>query len=250
MSNDQAIPAATLIVLRPATGPGPPEILVVERTAEMAFAGGAIVFPGGRIDPADRALADALGKPDDAAKITVIRETLEESAVVTGVVGPLDPLAGPALQAALLEGMPFAELLAKQRLTLDLDSLTAFARWKPAFKQARRFDTIFFLARALPGEWHPLPQPGECKAAEWASATALLRRIAAGEASAIFPTLRNLERIAQYTSFDSALADARAHSLDTIVPWIEERGGVPHVCIPEDRGYPKTAEPVTTAIRA
>jgi len=253
MSDEPAIPAATLVVMRPANGEAsaaPPEILVVERTAAMAFAGGAIVFPGGRVDPADHALAIALGRPGDAAKITAIRETIEESAVAVGLAGSLEPLLGPALQSALLDGMAFATLLAEYRLTLDLDALTAFARWMPAFKQARRFDTIFFLARALPGEWRPLPQPGECEAAEWASATALLDRIAAGDATAIFPTKRNLERIARHASFDQALDDARNHSLDTIVPWIEQRGGLPFVCIPEDRGYPITAEPVTTALRA
>ena len=31
-------------------------------------------------------------------------------------------------------------------LTLDLDALTPFARWMPAFKQPRKFDTLFFLA--------------------------------------------------------------------------------------------------------
>ena len=253
MNEDPPIPAATLVVMRPSSGVldgAPPEILVVERTAAMAFAGGAIVFPGGRVDPADHVLARQVGRPGEVAKITAIRESIEESAIAAGLGGVRDPLIGLALQSALLDGMPFAELLAEHRLTLDLDSLTAFARWMPAFKQARRFDTIFFLTRALPGEWRPRPQPGECETAEWASAATLLARIAAGEASAIFPTKRNLERIARHASFEDALADAQAHPLDTIVPWIEQRGGVPHVCIPEGRGYPNTAEPVTTALRA
>jgi len=253
MSDDPPIPAATLVVMRPASGAAgaaPPEILVVERAAAMAFAGGAIVFPGGRIDPADHLLAEVLGCPADAAKITAIRETIEESAIAAGLAGAIAPALGPALQAALLDGLPFAQLLAEHRLTLDLDALTPFARWVPAFKQARRFDTIFFLARALPGEWQPLPQSGECVAAEWASAADLLDRIAAGRASAIFPTKRNLERIALHAGFDEALADAHRHPLETIVPWIEQRGGVAHVCIPEDRGYPTTAEPVTSALRA
>ena len=253
MSDDPPIPAATLIVIRPASGPAlgnRPEIVVVERSAAMAFAGGAIVFPGGRVDPADHLLADALGRPDDAAKITAIRETLEESAVAAGLAGAIAPSLGAELQAALLGGVPFAAVLAEHRLTLDLEALTPFARWMPAFKHARRFDTMFFLARALPGEWRPLPQPGECAAAEWASAANLLDRIASGEASAIFPTRRNLERIALHAGFDEALADALRHPLDTIVPWIEQRGGVPHVCIPQNRGYPTTAEPVTSALRA
>ena len=249
MTNDHAIPAATLIVMRPGRGSAP-DILVVERAAAMAFAGGAIVFPGGRVDRADRDLAAALGHPDDAAKVTAIRETIEESAVVAGVTGAVDPALGLLLQQALIDGAPFAALLAAHALTLDLDALTPFARWMPAFKQARRFDTSFFLAPALPGEWRPRPQPGECEAAEWASADVLLARIAAGEASAIYPTKRNLERIARFAGIDEALADARAHSLDTIMPWVEDRDGVPHICIPEGRGYPLTAEPITTAIRA
>ena len=249
MTEDPPIPAATLVVMRPAAA-GPPEILAVERAAGMAFAGGAIVFPGGRVDEADRALAASFGRPDDAAKITAIRETIEESAVAAGLGGKVDPTLGPMLQSALLGGMPFAELLGAHRLTLDLDALTPFARWMPAFRQPRRFDTIFYLAPALPGDWRPLPQPGECEAAEWATATALLDRIEAGEASAIFPTRRNLERIALHAGIDEAVADARLYPLDTIVPWIERRDGVDMVCIPEDRGYPLTSEPVTSALRA
>lgn len=249
MTEDPPVPASTLVVMRPGSGPAP-EILVVERAAAMAFAGGAIVFPGGRIDAADRELANRVGRAGDAAKITAIRETIEESAVAVGLAGPIEPALGPRLQAELLAGAPFDQTLANHRLSLDLDALIPFARWMPAFKQPRRFDTLFFLAPTLPGDWQPLPQPGECEAAEWATAAALLERIAAGQASAIFPTKRNLERIALHAGIYEAIADARSHSLDTIVPWVEQRDGVPCVCIPEDRGYPVTCEPVTSALRA
>ena len=53
----EAIPAATLILMRPSAAGGPPEILMLERSETMAFAAGALVFPGGRIDPEDHALA-------------------------------------------------------------------------------------------------------------------------------------------------------------------------------------------------
>jgi 8-oxo-dGTP pyrophosphatase MutT (NUDIX family) len=249
MEPDPAIPAATLVVMQP-SAEGPPRILIVERTQGMAFAGGAIVFPGGRIDPADRALAAHLGDPDAAAKITAIRETIEESAVLAGLSGPIDPSLGPILQDALLAGADFAELLVKHGLSLDLEALTPFARWMPAFKQARRFDTLFLIASALPGAWPPRPQPGECQSAEWSSAASLLDRVAAGTDHAIFPTKRNLERLARFATIDEARADAAAHSLDTIIPWVEQRDGEPHVCIPQDRGYPVTSEPLATAFRA
>ncbi|HXG80949.1 MAG TPA: NUDIX hydrolase, partial [Sphingomicrobium sp.] len=210
-----AIPAATLIVWR---DPGP-QILVVERSATMAFAAGAVVFPGGRVDQADRQLSEALGRPCDAAKVTAIRETIEETAVVPGLREPIDPALGRSLQASLHQGTDFAALLDAHGLALDLDSLTPFARWMPAFKQPRKFDTLFFLAAAPAGDWPPHPQEGECVSAEWASPAELIARIGRGEASAIFPTKRNLERLAQHGDLQAALTDAKAHSLDTIVPW-------------------------------
>ena len=248
MTNDDAIPAATLIVWRDM--PTGPEILVVERSSRMAFAAGAVVFPGGRIDDADMALAASLGRKGDAAKITSIRETIEETGVAPGLVGDVTPELGLNIQRALNDGADFADVLDRHGLQLDLDSLTGFARWMPAFKQPRKFDTLFFIVPAPPGEWRPLPQEGECVAAEWASPAELLDRIDRAEASAIFPTKRNLERLAQHVSLDGALDDARNHSLETIIPWVEEIGGEPHVRIPEGRGYPVISEPLATAFRA
>ena len=216
----------------------------------MAFAAGAIVFPGGRVDDADHRLAEALGRPDDGARVTAIRETIEETGVVPAMNGPLDSALGLNLQDCLNRGDDFASLLETHELELDLDALTPFARWMPAFKQPRKFDTMFFLATAPPGDWQPRPQEGECVAAEWAAPSELIDRIERGEASAIFPTKRNLERLAEHASLSDATADALAHSLDTIIPWVEEIGGEPHVKIPEGRGYPVTAEPLATAFRA
>lgn len=246
--SDDAIPAATLVVWRD-TG-AEPEILVVERAATMAFAAGAIVFPGGRIDESDRQLAMALGRPSDAPKVTAIRETIEETGVAPGLRDPIDQALGLSLQASLHQGSDFAALLDAHGLALDLEALTPFSRWMPAFKQPRKFDTLFFLAAAPAGNWAPQPQHGECVAAEWASPSGLLDRIQRGDASAIFPTKRNLERLAQHGNLEAALDDARSHSLDTIIPWVEEVDGIRHVRIPEGRGYPVIAEPLATAFRA
>lgn len=248
MSDDDAIPAATLVVWN--DRPNGPEILVVERSAKMAFAAGAIVFPGGRVDPLDRAIAADYRRPDEAAKVTAIRETLEETGVAAGIIGLSSAEIGLELQRALHLGVSFAELLERHDLGLDLDALTAFARWMPAFKQPRKFDTLFYLVAAPAGEWDPHPQEGECVAAEWASPSSLIDRINVGEANAIFPTKRNLERLAQHGSIESALADARSHSIETIIPWVEEIDGEPHVRIPEGRGYPVISEPLATAFRA
>lgn len=245
---DGAIPAATLVVMRERSG-APPELLMVERTARMAFAGGAMVFPGGRIDDDDHALAANFDEPDAAARIAAIRETLEESGIAVGIVPDVGQPLAAQLQDALHAGTPFSALLASHDLSLDLDALTPFARWKPAFHQARIFDTLFYLAAAPHGDWSPRPQAGECEAVEWLSAEDVLRRVADKQASAIFPTLRNLERLAQFDSIAAARADAVAHPVETITPWIAEHDGAPHLFIPEGLGYPVTREPLESVRR-
>lgn len=243
---EDAIPAATLVVVRDVAGAAP-ELLIVERAAGMAFAGGALVFPGGRIDDSDAELA--AGSAENAAKIAAIRETLEETGVAAGLSPAPPPALAAGLQDALIAGAPFADLIARHELALDLEALTLFARWKPAFQHARRFDTFFFIARAPIGEWLPRAQAGECEDALWLSAAEVLVRIGRGEASAIFPTMRNLERLAAHADFEAIHADALARPIETITPWIEERGGVPHIIIPENLGYPVTSEPLSSATR-
>ena len=243
-----AIPAATLIVMRD-NAHAPPDLLMVERSAGMAFAGGAMVFPGGRIDAADQVAAAAFGTPDAAARIAAVRETIEESSVAVGLSPTPDPALTATLAKALHDGASFTDLLAAHGLSLDLDQLTPFARWKPAFHQARIFDTLFFVAEAPAGDWHPTPQPGECEAVIWIGAAELLDRIAAGHATAIFPTIRNLERLASFATVAEARADALAHPVETISPWIEEVDGVRYLRIPDGLGYPVTREPLDRVSR-
>src|SRR3954470_13628480 len=96
---DEAIPAATLIAVRDRAGEAP-ELLMVERAAGMAFAAGALVFPGGRIDEADRRLGETLGI--DAPAVAAIRETVEETAIPVGLAPTPDRAAAEALQDQLI----------------------------------------------------------------------------------------------------------------------------------------------------
>ena len=241
------IPAATLVLMRAAAG-GAPQLLMMERPGHMAFAAGALVFPGGRIEAQDHAAAAALADGSELAalKIGAIRETLEE----TGVAAGLRPLpARDGLREALVAGTPLADLLAQHQLALALEELVPFARWCPNFKETRRFDATFFLAEAPADAPEPSAQAGEAVRTFWASATEVLAEIEAGRAHAIFPTIRNLERLARFGSFAEARADAERHEVRTITPWIERRGDCDFLCIPEDAGYPVTSEPIATARR-
>jgi 8-oxo-dGTP pyrophosphatase MutT (NUDIX family) len=238
---DPAIPAATLILVRDRDGRAP-ELLMVERAEGMAFAGGALVFPGGRIDPADAEFAERLGLDDGGAAVAAVRETLEETAVPAGLSPIPDARTARALQQALLDGGGFAQLLAEAGLTLDCAALQPFARWVPKFHAVRRFDTLFLIAAAPPGDWQPNIVAGECAGAFWLSAADVLERERRGEARLIFPTRRNLERLALHGSVAAIRADAAAYPIEPITPWVEEQAGERFVTIPGNLGYPVVRE--------
>lgn len=213
------VDAASLILMRERSGSAP-ELLIVRRDARLAFAAGAYVFPGGRLDPEDRDAARArlahLDPVDGAARIAAIRETAEE----TGIV---------------VEAAP--------------DALIPFARWLPVHEAlVRRFDTRFYLART-DRDVEPVADGFESSHAFWATAGDILDRCARGDGRAIFPTRRLLERLAKFASFADARAEAMRLPPRIISPWVEQRDGEDVLCIPDDAGYPVTSEPLTTAFR-
>ena len=111
---EEIIPAATLVVFRDAADAGsPPELLMVERAKAMRFAAGALVFPGGRVDAGDHALATRfVGDKDEiAAKIAAVRETLEETGLAIGISPTLGTASLLHIRNRLHAGDDFAELL-------------------------------------------------------------------------------------------------------------------------------------------
>jgi 8-oxo-dGTP pyrophosphatase MutT (NUDIX family) len=237
--SDDAIPAATLILVREVQS-GPPELLMVERAGGMAFAAGALVFPGGRIDDADRHFGEAIGA--DPAAVAAIRETVEETAIPVGLLPIPDAQQARALQTSLVAEEHLGELLQANGVHMHSEALTLFARWVPKFHAVRRFDTIFFVARCPEGDWRPRVIEGECAGAYWLTATEVLDRDRCGDARLIFPTRRTLERLAQHSSFDEICADARAHPIEPVTPWVEERDGERFITIPDHLGFPVTRE--------
>jgi hypothetical protein len=69
-----------------------------------------------------------------------------------------------------------------------------------------------------------------------------------GTTKLMFPTRRNVERLAHFGNIAEACEDAAQRPIGMVSPWIEDRGGIPHLCIPENLGYPVTAEPLDKAI--
>lgn len=256
--NDSApsniIPAATVVVFRNPRRGTAPELLMVTRARQMSFAGGAAVFPGGRVDPADFALADTLSSDHDrdetAHRIAAVRETLEETGLAIGLQEAVDAADARRARTMLLEQGELAPVLAAMDWTLDLEALVPFARWNPRNERLPRiFDTRFYLADLGTGAVEVEIDATENTHLFWTSAADALAAADAGELSVIFPTRRNLERLAQYASFSDGRADALAHPVRTITPWMEQRDGRPWLAIPADAGYPIDGEPLDRVAR-
>ena len=248
-------PSATVIIFRH-SGPGrPPELLMVKRAKSMRFAGGAAVFPGGRVDPADRELAASLarysGEIDDldqaAARIAAIRETLEETGLVIGMNGPVTAAQAIAARAILLVESALAPVLAHMGWQITPQALVPFARWCPMHDGS--FDTWFYLTDLGTGAVDIAVDLTENTHLFWASAGDALAMADRGEISVIYPTRRNLERLALFASYDEACAQARDHPVRMIVPTIIEENDGRWLTIPEGIGYPVTRQSMDTAMR-
>ncbi|MCR2833101.1 NUDIX hydrolase [Parerythrobacter lacustris] len=253
-SGSEGIPAATVVVFRNAADGGPPELLMVTRSRNMTFAGGAAVFPGGRVDPADYELAqniDSLLDRDEIAhRIAAIRETLEETGLAIGLRGRIDAESARKARGLLLEATTLAPVLRAMDWTLDIDAVLPFARWFPRNERIPRvFDTRFYLADLGTGAVDITVDRTENTKLYWITAQGALDAAAAGELSIIYPTRRNLERLAQFASFADAAADCGRFPVQTITPFLSVEGEQQWLRIPGDAGYPVTGEPLDNVMR-
>ena len=165
----EMVEAATVVLVR--DGDSGLETLMLRRNSKLAFAGGMWVFPGGRVDPGDRA---GLAPDDDlgAARRAAVREALEETS-----------------------------------LAIAEDVLVPFSHWTPPDVAVKRFLTWFFVAPAPPGE--VAIDLGEIHDQAWMSPADAMRRRNALEIELLPPTWVTLERLASFADVASALAACR-----------------------------------------
>jgi 8-oxo-dGTP pyrophosphatase MutT (NUDIX family) len=213
------------------------EVFMVRRNARAAFMPNLYVFPGGRVDEADRdeaarRLHGSAGEVDPALVMTAARETFEEAGLLfADRVVHADELAG--LRSAMHAGeIGFGTVLERLGTSVDASQLRYFSRWiTPKSELAtRRFDTRFFVARA------PENQVAEADAAEvldgrWMRPEDALEAHVRGEIGLIFPTIKHLERIDAYRTVDELMAFASGKTIVTITP--EVQPGPQFVLIPE-----------------
>ncbi len=248
--------AATVILMRDAAAGL--EVWLLRRVRGLAFAGGASVFPGGRVDPADFP-ADAVS-PDDAvgrdappadavipadgfdgsgvaarfgcspaqarASMTAaIRETFEETGVLLTRpayhVGDAARWLQDQRRRVETHELAFTALLTSLDVAVDVELIRPWAHWITPAGEPRRYDTHFYVA-ALPAGATAYPETTEASAAGWITPAAALAEHGRGERPMLPPTLVALSELIAFDCVAAVLAASAERSLAAIEPELEK----------------------------
>jgi 8-oxo-dGTP pyrophosphatase MutT (NUDIX family) len=259
----EALPAATIILLRETDTAL--KVFMQERHRDTKAFSSMLVFPGGKVHAGDRHTdwrsycsgSDDTDAEQLAHQVAAIRETFEECGVLLARADGEEELlggervAGLAAYRARLQAdeLCFIELVQQQRLRLACDKLAYFARWITPQFESRRFDTRFFLVRVPPSQQELLRHDGyEAVNSIWIDPQQAVADAKAGRRKLIFPTIRNLERLAQYPTVALAQQGCAATPVMTIEPVVEEREDGVYVRIPKDAAYPVCEERIPDAV--
>lgn len=245
-------PASTMLLLR--DGKDGMEAFMVVRHHQIDFASGALVFPGGSLDPDDHVLAarpelihhtetlDALAL---AFRIGALRETFEECGILLARPKGSTALASAKdakrvedkHRAALCESkIAFSQILDAEGLVLALDLLVPFAHWITPVAMSKRFDTLFFMARA-PEDQLGAHDGHESVDSVWVTPQQALADTKTGRFKLVFATERNLLKLGENRTVDTALNAARNGRLITVTPEIIAWDGGRQLRIPLEAGY-------------
>lgn len=118
------------------------------------------------------------------------------------------------------------------------EDLVLFARWITPEVVATRFDAWFFLALAPP---HSSPQADgiETVEAAWFAPRAALDAQMAGELALVFPTIRQLEGLLEFSTSEEAIEASRGRSVEPILPKVIGSENDYRVVLPGDPDYPR-----------
>ncbi len=240
------------------------EVFCVLRHQKSSFLGGAVVFPGGKVEASDgfeawASLVTTMTTVDDGGAeapaeegaptvrtiaVAACREMLEEGNIVPLVREMAregeEPIGDAEVSALRVEAAGpggLAAALARRGLRLALGELVPWARWVTPEAESRRFDARFFLLALPPGQVGRHDEH-ETTMSFWARPAAVLERFVRGEVFLAPPTTRTLELLASAPDVRAARALAAAQSLRPICPLFVPDEIAPFLALPGDPAHP------------
>jgi 8-oxo-dGTP pyrophosphatase MutT (NUDIX family) len=205
----EARPAATVIVLREGD---PFEFLLLRRNDKVAFMAGSYVFPGGRLDEADRPAAGAVLDPPAFSDLSASEEAAYRRAAVR-------------------------EVMEEANVVIEPADLAPLAHWVTPEIEIRRYDTRFFLAR-LPAGQNPRHDDGEMTALEWMSPKAAIAKFERRELLLPPPTWTTIRQLEKWSSIDDVFAWARRRAVVRVMPGFVKTDDLTMLTLPGDPLFP------------
>jgi len=256
-------PAATVVVLR--DSPSGPEVFMVRRHADTAFMGGAHVFPGGRVDKADRdgddawcdGIAHAARQLPDlpsaeavAYHVAATRELFEEAGVLLARIagGEFVSLASASdhlrfkQERTAVHGRTttLRAVIEREHLRLALDALVLFAHWVTPPIDTRQFDTRFFMTRVPPHQ-APAHDDTETTHSIWITPADAIAQSQSGAIVLPPPTWSTIRELEPFRSVDEALSWAGRRRVVSRQPLLLEQDGLRLLLAPGDPLHPDPA---------
>jgi len=250
-----ARPASTVVLARRSADGF--EVFLVRRHDNIAFMGGAHVFPGGRVDEGDALddphvccdpvvdprMRDRTAAEATAFQVAAVRELFEEAGVLLardagGEIVRIEADAAPRFaayrQALLGSSLTLREILGRERLRVALDALALFAHWVTPVVEMRRFDTYFFFAVA-PESQTATHDEQEMTHGLWIAPHEALERCLRNEIALPPPTWTTLRALSRVSAVEDAWHWARRQPVPLVQPCFQENAdGSRIVMLPGD----------------
>ena len=250
-------PAATVILMREEIK-GDFEIFMVKRSSRSTF-GSLYVFPGGKLDPEDsendlypycegmnnEEASKQLGIKDNGLSfwIACIRECFEEVGVL--LTNPDDSILQDTNKLTKLrkelnnKEITFKEICVSESLRLRTKNIVPCAHWITPDIETKRFDTRFFLAK-VNAKQLASHDGFELTESFWIKPADALVKLKNGEMNMILPTIKNIEKLAEFSSSTEAfnyfegLGD---NAIPPILPKFIKKDGEWVGFLPGEEGY-------------
>jgi len=212
---------------------------MVRRTPEARFMGGAWVFPGGAVDPADRSDAAHAAVVCSSTEMlpwvaAAIRELVEETGIWLLESGTVLTSDRPSDEEV------FSDVLGREGRFAG-DALHYFANWITPKPLPVRFDTRFFAAVMPPGV-DPVVDHVELVDARWIRPPDAFDLADADEWDIAFPTRKILEFLGGFESTVGLLDDiAQRSRVEVTQPRLAMVAGRVEVLMPGDAGFDEAA---------